>query len=304
MSKFKVGDKVRYIGGDKPNDPMNLGYMKSMLRNGEVGIITEIKTLSKGVVIIVQHDKRGGTHQYIYDPNWLALVEDKPKLSLLHHNFNIGDIVEFIGDRVGYPEAPEGPVEISDFTDRYVYVQGYMADSGKGWLPEQFKLAETVPKQPALFKPDDYVICTDASGSVVTGVLEEGQVYRVRSVYDKGNFIALHDNTGGFRAERFAPLNSTATTVISIDEATTLTLGEQDMSIDTTVAVLNKTFIYGKDADTVTVDDVFNHITRLEAEAAKYDSIKNKPKAIKAKVDALKAEIESLVKFSDEKFSD
>lgn len=247
MSKFKVGDKVRYIGGDTPDDPMYLGYVSEMLKDGEVGTITEIKTLSKGVVITVQQDKYYGVAPFSYDLNWLELVEDKPK----------------------------------------------------------------EPEQPTLFKPGDYVICTDASGSVVAGVLKTGKVYKVKNVSDKGNFITLHGITGSFIAKRFAPLNSTAPTIggnspdkVWFDEATTLTLGEQDMSIDTTVAVLNKTYIFGKDADTVTVDDVFNHITRLEAEAAKYDSIKNKPKAIKAKVDALKAEIESLVKFSDEKFSD
>lgn len=51
--------------------------------------------------------------------------------------------------------------------------------------------------------------------------------------------------------------------------------------------------------DSITDDQIFEEIVRLEAEVEKYSKTKAQPKAIKAKIDGLKAEIKALVDFSD-----
>lgn len=55
--------------------------------------------------------------------------------------------------------------------------------------------------------------------------------------------------------------------------------------------------------NSVTEDQVFEEILRIEAEIAKYKQAKTKVKAIEAKINALEAELAELVKFSDERFA-
>ena len=64
-------------------------------------------------------------------------------------------------------------------------------------------------------------------------------------------------------------------------------------------AVLKQILIFGKEASTVTDEEIFDHIARLENEVKKLDTIENKPKSLVAKIQSLKADINALVEFSD-----
>jgi len=75
---------------------------------------------------------------------------------------------------------------------------------------------------------------------------------------------------------------------------------EQDMSTaNSVVAIETKTFVYGQEASTLTDDQIFGYIAKIEKEIDDLDKIKRKPKKLQAKIDQMKSDIDKLTEFVD-----
>lgn len=73
------------------------------------------------------------------------------------------------------------------------------------------------------------------------------------------------------------------------------------MPVNPTKAVSVVTYVFGKDADTVSDEDVFEHIRKIEDRIRSLEAIKQKPLALEKQIEALYLDIDLLVKFSNDR---
>jgi hypothetical protein len=134
------------------------------------------------------------------------------------------------------------------------------------------------------------VLEVDSGGDVI--VSKDGTTPVVKNWWYSKNRFELVDT---------APPKDVTDIINQLDQNIS-TKGESNMNtINQTIFTQIKSAKANVDALTasITDDQVFEEIVRLEAEVEKYSKTKAQPKAIKDKIAALKAEIQSLVEFSD-----
>lgn len=117
----------------------------------------------------------------------------------------------------------------------------------------------------------------------------DGAMFATRREVDAVNeFMASNEPAG--------PLPKLGAPVVSPESLTTQ---EQTMSADNSKAVDNVTYVYGKDARTLSDDDIFRHIGDLEQQIKALCGIEAESKKLDAKIESLRADILALVNIVD-----